>query len=69
MEVFLIQANPNAFIKTFNNGEIIISSDYTNCLMFKKIGQAMDICSQVNFLLGTNKFKIITYYKRTTVSE
>lgn len=69
MEVFLIQANPNAYIKTFENGEIVISNDYTNSLMFRKIGEAMNICAQVNFLLGTNKFKIITYYKRTTVPD
>lgn len=46
--MYILKISNEAFIKTFDNKEVIINSDYNKAQQFEKIGDALKAASIIN---------------------
>ena len=58
--MFILRISPIAFIKQGQDNEIIIVNTPDKATTFDKIGDAMQVASQINENLETNKVHILT---------
>lgn len=64
-EVYILQASPRAFIKSISDeGELIITPDCTQALIFDRIGDAMITAVQTNEIIGISNFRAVAYYEK-----
>ena len=58
--MYILKISPKAFIKQGQDGEIIIVSNPNKATTFEKIGDAMQVASQINDDLETNKVHVFS---------
>ena len=46
--MYILKISKEAFVKTFDNKEVIINSDYNKAQQFEKIGDALKAASIIN---------------------
>lgn len=56
--MYILKANPKAFIIVCPSNDLIITSDYSRATQYPTIGDAMKAASEVNKALGTHLVKV-----------
>lgn len=57
--MYILQISPRAFIKQGQDGEIIITVDFTKATTFNKFGDAMRVAAQLNIDFENPIVKVI----------
>lgn len=61
-EIYVLKASPKAFVKEIGSEEIIITSDYTEAIMFDTFGAAMEKAIYLNNnVFKSNLFRVVSY--------